>query len=155
MTSAYGMGAGAFTVLDAYTGDLLLCFNGTIPDGGSPSAPGPASDTPYTYFAINLNSTVDPIGTILWTNPVSPPTANVTITFGGVDPTVGVFVEGYKETMQWVGYSLTTGKQIWGPVGNQSAFDYYGNHISPIVLVSLLTGTSTAFHSEEYYTAMI
>jgi outer membrane protein assembly factor BamB len=29
--------------------------------------------------------------------------------------------------MQWVGYDLDTGNQLWGPTASQSAFDYYGN----------------------------
>ena len=29
--------------------------------------------------------------------------------------------------MQWVGYSLTTGDKLWGPVGNQNSWDFFGN----------------------------
>ena len=61
------------------------------------------------------------IGTVLWTNTVQPPAGNITVEFVGADATAGVFVEYYEETMQFVGYSLATGKQIWGPVGDQVA----------------------------------
>ena len=36
-------------------------------------------------------------------------------------------MENYKESLQWVGYSLSTGKQIWGPLAPQEALDYYGS----------------------------
>jgi hypothetical protein len=29
--------------------------------------------------------------------------------------------------MQWTGYSLTTGQKLWGPVGNQTSWDFFGN----------------------------
>jgi hypothetical protein len=60
---------------------------------------------------------------MLWSNTLQPPAGNVTVSYSGPasgDPTNGVFCEFHKETMQFVGYSLSTGKQIWGPVGNQS-----------------------------------
>ncbi len=85
--------------------------------------------TPYTYYGINLNASKGTIGTTLWSNTLNAPPGNVTVTFGGADPTVGVFVEGTKETMQWTGYSLANGAKLWGPVGNQSPWDYYGNPI--------------------------
>ena len=35
------------------------------------------------------------------------PEGNITVSYTGADPTAGVFVEYYKETIQFVGYSLT------------------------------------------------
>jgi outer membrane protein assembly factor BamB len=54
------------------------------------------------------------------------PPGNITVSFGGADPTVGVFVENYKETMNWAGYSMTTGAKLWGPTASQTALDFYG-----------------------------
>jgi hypothetical protein len=31
-----------------------------------------------------------------------------------------------KETMRWYGYSLDNGEPLWGPVGDSTAYDYYG-----------------------------
>jgi len=84
-----------------------------------------ASWSPYTYFAVNLNASVGATGSVLWTNTVQPPTGNITVSFTGADPTAGVFVEYHRETMQYVGYSMATGKQIWGPIGNQTGLSYY------------------------------
>jgi hypothetical protein len=114
------------TVLDAFTNNMLLGMIGSYP--ALPSAFTSASDTPYTYFALNLNQN-STIGTVLWTNTVQPPAGNITVSFAGADPTAnggaGVFVESYKETMQFVGYSMATGKQLWGPIGNQTALNLY------------------------------
>ena len=43
-----------------------------------------------------------------------------------------VFLEMYKETMQWVGYSMETGAQVWGPTESQAPMDYYGERFYPI-----------------------
>jgi hypothetical protein len=105
------------------------------------------SDTPYTYFAISINPSSTSFGQVLWSNTVQPPNGNLTVLAGPCDPTVsdgqggtGVFTEGYKETMQWVGYSMTTGKQIWGPTASQTALDYFGNPIFPNVMAQLAYG---------------
>ena len=53
------------------------------------------------------------------------------------DPTAnggtGVFIEAYKETMQFVGYSMSTGKKLWGPTTSQVSCDYYGSPYLPDV----------------------
>jgi hypothetical protein len=114
-------------VLAAFPGNMLLCRNGSYPLAPSgASATGTPSSAPYTYFAVNLNATKGAVGSILWWNTVNAPAGNLTVELGGVDPSIGVFVETRKETMQYVGYSLSTGQQLWGPVGNHTAFAYYG-----------------------------
>jgi len=103
------------TIVAAWAGDMLLCRSGTTPSG--------TSQTPYTYFAVNLNASKGTIGSKLWSNTIQPPAGNITVSYSGPangDPTSGVFVEFRKETMQFVGYSLTTGQQLWGPIGDQS-----------------------------------
>jgi len=111
-----------FTVFGEYYNDKLLCYNGSLPNVFNA-----VTMNPYTYFAINLNASRGNIGDVLWWNTVNPPSGNVSINVGDSDPTVGVFVEGYRETMQWVGYSMTTGDKLWGPTPSQSPWDYYGN----------------------------
>jgi len=49
------------------------------------------------------------------------------MSYAGADPTVGVFAESYRETSQFVGYSLTTGQKMWGPTVPQNPLDYYGS----------------------------
>jgi hypothetical protein len=113
------------TVVAGFYNNMLLCYSGSLPSMGGFF--GSYSDSPYTYFAVNLNASKGTVGSILWKNTVNPPAGNLTVVFGQADPKSGVFVEGYQETIQWVGYSLSTGKQIWGPTPSQTAFDYYGS----------------------------
>jgi len=123
----YGPSLG-FTVVAAYGMDIMLCYNGTLPTGGSPSTFGrPISDAPYTYFAVNLNASKGSLGSVLWRKTYNAPGGGVTVFVSGYDPTAGVFIESHKETMQWVGFNLRTGDKMWGPVGGSTALDYYGN----------------------------
>jgi hypothetical protein len=112
------------TVVASFYNNMLLCYSGSLPSMGTIFAS--YSDSPYTFFAINLNASKGTVGSVLWSNTLNPPAGNLTVTFGSADPKSGVFVLGYQETIQFVGYSLNTGKQIWGPTPSQTAFDYYG-----------------------------
>ena len=113
------------TVIAGYYGDILLCYNYTLPSLTSSAS--------YTYFAVQLNATKGAVGSILWTKTYDAPSGNITVVKGGVDPVNRVFMEAYKETMQWVGYSMDTGAKLWGPTASQTAFDYYGNPAYPYV----------------------
>ena len=114
----------ATTVFNGFYNNMLLCYNGSLPNVFNA-----LTLTPYTYFAVNLNASRPgyKIGDLLWTNTVNPSSNNVSINVGDSDPIAGVFVEGYRETTQWVGYSMTTGAKLWGPTAGQSPWDYYGN----------------------------
>ena len=104
------------TIVAGWAGDMLICRSGATPTN--------TVQTPYTYFGINLNASNGAIGSKLWSNTIQPPAGNLTVSYSGPangDPTNGVFVEFYKESMQFVGYSLTTGQKLWGPIGDQSA----------------------------------
>ena len=113
------------------TGNVELFMTGSYP-----ALPQPfytTSWTPYTYYAININASRGTIGSLLWTKTLQQPPQNRTVFYAGVDPTapdglgnLGVFAEVWKETSQFVGYSLTTGQQIWGPTEPQVDIDYYG-----------------------------
>jgi hypothetical protein len=85
------------------------------------------------YFGINLNSSRGAIGSLMWKSTVDAPPGNLTVLLGPVDPQTGVFIEGYQQTMQWVGYNLYTGAKIWGPTAPQASLDYYGNPITPLI----------------------
>ena len=121
-----------FSVVATFYNDVMLCQNGTLP-GLATSQFGTTSSAPYTYFAVNLNASRATIGTVLWWNTVTAPPGNITVSYGPADPQTRVFTEAYKETMQWVGYSLDTGAKIWGPTASQTAFDYYGNPALPYI----------------------
>ena len=124
--------SGTPSIKDAFYNNMIIAEVGALPSSSTLIFRS-ISSTPYTYVGINLNSASSTIGTVLWTNTVTAPTNNATVLVGPADATAGVFTEAYAETMQWVGYSMATGKQIWGPVGNQSSFDYYGTPAVPDV----------------------
>jgi len=130
--STFTMQSSVFTIVEAYYGDIMLCYNsssGNLPSTGSTFMPALGWDD-YTYFAINLNASKGTVGSILWSKTYSPPQGNVTVLEGGVDPVNRVFVENLRETNQWVGYSLDTGAKIWGPTESQTPLDYYGSPAS-------------------------
>ena len=124
-------GASPLTLDWAFLNNMIIAHNGAMPAG--PSLFTQASWTPYTYMAINLNPTKGAIGSTLWTNTVQPAPGNITVSIGAADATVGVFTEGYQQTMQWVGYSMATGQKLWGPTASQTSFDYYGTPAFPYV----------------------
>jgi hypothetical protein len=113
------------SVINAWYNDVMICRNGSLPGFGLMGG-DTYIGTPYTYFAVQLNASKGAIGSALWWNTVNAAAGNITVGQGVADPTVGVFTECYKETSQWVGYSMTTGQKLWGPTPSQAALDYYG-----------------------------
>jgi hypothetical protein len=134
----------SMTVVAAYYNNLMLCYNGSLPNGGAAGNMGePPSSTPYTFFAVNLNASVGAIGKILWMQTYNPPLGNITVEIGAVDPATNVFILEYRETVQWVGYSLATGKYVWGPTASQTAinpYDFYGNQFSGLMVGQVAYG---------------
>ena len=117
-------GVRTLTPIVAYYEDLLLCYNGTLP--AQRTQFGPASSTPYTYFAINLDESRADVGEVLWWKTYAAPPGNITVGIGGVDQKNHIWLEEYKETSQWVAYSMDTGNKLWGPTDPQHPWDYYG-----------------------------
>ena len=111
--------AGSPSIIAAFRDNLLLCRNGSYPSLGGTVAP-------YTYFAVNLNASKGTVGSVLWWSNINPPAGNITtVSFAGADP-AGYFCESYRQTQQFVGYSMTDGRQLW--TGDpQAALDYYGS----------------------------
>jgi hypothetical protein len=114
-------------------GDIMLCRNGSLSTGFAATGTG-TQQGPYTYFAVNLNSSKGQIGNVIWTKTYTPPAGNVSVVSEPVDFKNRVFTFSYQETMQWVGYDLDSGTLLWGPTASQSAFDYYGNPGQPTLL---------------------
>ena len=121
------IGTASITTPAGIQGDILLARAGNYPSTGQNSFFGSTSWTPYTYYGINLNTTTGTLGTELWSNTIQPPPQNITVLWAGIDPVNNVFVENYRESIQFIGYSLATGKQIWGPTTPQTSLDYYGS----------------------------
>jgi len=118
---------GSLTVPAGIQGDILLAYAGSLPSTNENEFFGALSSTPYEYFGIGLNATAGTLGTELWSNTLQPPPDNITVLWAGIDSVANVFLENYRETIQFVGYSLLTGKQVWGPTTPQAPLDYYGS----------------------------
>jgi outer membrane protein assembly factor BamB len=99
--------------------DLLLGSTATTFGGIGTST----SNAYNTVWAISLKPAS--LGTVLWTKDIQAPPGNVTALLGTVDPLNRVFLVSTKETMQWCGYNLDKGDQLWGPIGETHAFNYY------------------------------
>jgi hypothetical protein len=110
--------------LYAFCGDAIICRNGSLPGVGSFGSS--YSTTSYTYFAVNINASKGTVGSVRWWNTLPPPANLTSVLQGPADPSTGVFTESYRETSQWVGYSIATGQKIWGPTASQAPLDYYG-----------------------------
>jgi hypothetical protein len=128
LDSAYGMLP--IKAVGAIQNDVLLAYSGNLPSLGADFM-GAQSDTPYTYFTLNVDeSTPSSLGTVIWHQTETPPPNNITVLEAGIDPVNRVFVEDYRETQQYVGYSLDTGAKLWGPTVPQAQLDYYGSPAS-------------------------
>jgi hypothetical protein len=117
--------AGSPTILEAFLGDMLLCRNGSYP-----SSIAPTGNLPYNYFAVNLNASKGPIGSVLWWNNVQPAIdpayGNITtVSFAGADKS-GYFCESYRQTSQFAFFNMRTGAFI-KLTASQPALDYYGS----------------------------
>ena len=122
-----------FTVVAAYYNNIMICRNGTYPSlTGQTNADGNIVDTQWQYFAVDLNGDSNRFGDIIWRSPVYSSPQDKTITWGGSDPVANVFIEGIKETTQFVGYSMKTGQKLWTTEG-QTTLDYFGNPSYPYV----------------------
>jgi hypothetical protein len=129
-------GVNPVSIVAANTGDVMLCRNGSLPTGFATTTTG-YPQLPYTEFAVNLNASKGTVGSILWMKNYDPPAGNITLQQSAVDFQNRVFILSYRETMQWIGYSLDTGEKLWGPTPAQAPFDYYGTPGVPTLTATL------------------
>ena len=109
------------SIMAAVAGKYMLLERGAYP--GSPGSFVTASWTPYTYYAISLAP--GSIGKLLWSEVMQAPPGNVTVFYAGIDPTTNMFFEAHDETLNFVGYSMDTGKQAY-TTSALTSWDYYG-----------------------------
>jgi hypothetical protein len=119
------VGANPVSIVAVKYGDVMLCRNGTLPNGFGATRNG-YPQLPFTYFAVNLNASQGVVGSIRWMKNYNPPANNVSLVQGPVDFDNGVFMLNLQETMQWEGISLNDGSLLWGPTASQNDWDYYG-----------------------------
>jgi len=128
------------TVLNAIYGDYMICRNGSYPSlTGQTNADGSLVNANYTYFKVDINPKSGTFGQALWWRTISVP-MDRSITYGGLDPTVGIFAEGIKETRNFIAYKVSDGSTAWGPSPSQTALDYFGNPIYPYIASQLAFG---------------
>lgn len=116
------------SAVDAIYNDIMIMRNGSLPSLDTRT--GSSVQTPYTYFAVSLKP--QSRGQVLWWKTYNPPPGNVTVGAGSFDPVNRIFMEVYKETRQFVGYSMDTGDRLW-TTESQVPLDYYGNPAFPYV----------------------
>jgi hypothetical protein len=78
----------------------------------------PITGKPYTVWCLSLKDGEE--GSLMWKKTYTPPSGNLTLAFGVASLEDGVFTVRSKETMQWWGYSLDDGSELWGPTDSQS-----------------------------------
>ncbi len=106
-------------IAKAIMDDLILGYIPTLPSGQRWG-----TVDPYSFWAVSLKPATR--GQLLWTKNYQVPSGNLTRLLYAVDPATRVFLMNDKETMQWSAYSLDSGNQLWGPVGDARDFNYYG-----------------------------
>jgi hypothetical protein len=128
------------TVLNAIYGDYMILRNGSYPSlTGQTNADGSLVNANYTYFKVDINPKSGTFGQALWWRTINVP-MDRSITYGGLDPTVGIFAEGIKETRNFIAYKVSDGSTAWGPSPSQTALDYFGNPIYPYIASQLAFG---------------
>jgi outer membrane protein assembly factor BamB len=108
------------TIINAYTDDLILGRNGTTQTLGTWA--------PFTMWAMSLKP--ETRGKLLWMVSINAPPQNQTLFLGPVDPVNRVWTIAWKETMCFLGYSLETGKLLWGPTPTEAPLQYYDFQLS-------------------------
>ena len=128
------------TVLNAIYDNYMICRNGSYPSlTGATNSDGSLVNANYTYFKVDIKRGSPTFGQVVWWRTINVP-MDRTITYGGLDPTVGVFVEGIKETRNFIGFSVDDGSTVFGPTPSQTTLDYFGNPIYPYIASQLAFG---------------
>ena len=102
-------------VLKIVHDDFILGMNGSFPSVASLFSTG--SSDPYTMWTMSLKP--ESRGDLLWMRTYDAPPGNITRETAPMwmqtylDPEVDVFLKYDKQTIQWSGYSLEDGEQLW------------------------------------------
>ncbi len=107
------------SIIGVVPGQAILGASSSL---ATTSQPRPNND-PWTIWAINEN------GNLMWKKQYAAPAYNQTQMFCTypIDAKTMTFAMTIAETGQRVGYSLTTGEKLWGPLGEIEGFQYYSS----------------------------
>lgn len=113
------------TIVAALPGDLILGRSSNV---GLSSLPNP-NPNPWTMWALNLNASKGPIGSLLWRKDYPAPPGNITrmLAWQPIDPVTRAWTMTDFETGQRLAYNLDDGNLRWGPIGDQPGFQYYSS----------------------------
>jgi len=105
-------GSTAPAIFAVLPGDIVLGRSSNL----APGVGQHYTDNPFTMWAINLNESKGAVGSMKWVkNYVPPQNGNLTVRLGPVDPINRIWTMNDVEEMQWRGYNLDTGAEVWGP----------------------------------------
>ncbi len=102
--------------------DVILGTSASVTAGISTNRGTP---DPYTFWALDLSE--DKVGTLLWKENHAAPSGNTTRTLGPLDPVNRVFTMTDSETMQWIGYDLENGDEIWTTDNELRPMQYFAS----------------------------
>jgi outer membrane protein assembly factor BamB len=88
-------------------------------------------------WALNLDPKVGALGSLLWNITFTPPLTQADSIVGTgmfatgtalstIDPEDGVFLFNNRISLQWWGFSLSSGQQLWGPTAPEADYGFYG-----------------------------
>ena len=111
------------SIIGVVPGEVILGASSSL---ATTSQPRP-NDDPWTIWALSDDPNSE--GALMWKKQYAAPPNNQTQMFATspIDPTTLTFAMTIAETGQRLGYSLTTGEKLWGPLGEQPGFQYYSS----------------------------
>ena len=116
-------GSSSPSIIGIVPGDVILGASSSL---ATTSQPRP-NDNPWTIWGLSDDPATE--GNLLWKKAYPAPPDNQTQMFATypIDPTTLTFAMTIAETGQRLGYSLTTGEKLWGPLGEQPGFQYFSS----------------------------
>jgi len=118
-------GTTAPAIFSILPGDIILGRSSNL----APGVGARFTDNPFTMWAMNLNASKGTIGSLKWVKSyAAPESGNLTLRLGPTDPINRVWTMNDVEYMQWRGYSLDTGAELWGPTTTEfRSLQFFGS----------------------------
>lgn len=93
-------------------GDIIIGVSSPVTTGTYGMGNRGMTD-PWTVWALSDKDSSR--GQLVWLKNYTAPPGDIGLTFGPLDPVNRVWTMAEAETFQWRGYSVDTGKELWGP----------------------------------------
>jgi len=138
-----GPNTGNPSIIRVVPGEFIFGQSSALQQEGSTASTTQMSGTPnpYTFWQISLQP--GSVGSLLWKKSYTAPADNETMLYGPVDEASDgswVFTMCSRETMQWTGYSLANGGQLWGPTAPMTTWDFWTGTSGGITTISSAYG---------------